>query len=251
MNPISLIGQFKNHTNLLDFFKKSKEAILQELQTLVKENQFKKLNIKYFSGLLNTNNSIYLFMGFLVKYIRHKYLDPKLNCKNIIHESMKMIQNIKINFFNAISKKKQMFKKKICLSKERANYRNNKMEENLLNSKSVKTQKFPKLDYVPIFLKIILANPNIKTIIEEIMKKFFANDEELMKLITDTIKSANEKKMGDIVNLSKSLAIIQTNTHEKIFAILDCLLQSNDLLRPVSFTEIQDAFVNVKEVLQI
>lgn len=250
-NQNSLIEQFKSHRVLLNYLTQSKDSVLKELQVLIKNHEFEKLNVRYFSGLLNTNNSIYLFMGFLVKYIRQKYLNPASNSQEVINEALQQIEYIKVNFFHAISKLKQKFNKKNNLSVVKSNIKNAAKIQSNFHSNDAKKPNVYNLEYTSIFLKISSNNLKIKTIIDEILMKYFSQDPEVLELVNKTIKLANEKKMRDIVNLSKSLAVIETNTQEKIFAILECLLNSNELLRPVSFTEIKDAFQNVQKVFRM
>ena len=256
---ISLINKHGSHEKLLKHFDESKSEIIDELKKLFLGNEFKLINTKYFSSLLNNNNSLYLFMGILIKYIQREYISNSTIPKKVAKSCQKIIAIIKINFFNIIMKKKQEFKmaQKIYQNKllNESHSNNNseinchKNSSNITQNNSFKKIEPPELEYTSTFLKLISDFPQILKIIKQMINKYFKHNEKLEQLIIETIRETNKEKMNNIINLSRSLAIIKTNTNDKVFAVLNCLFKSNDLLRPVSFPEIQDAFLNVQKII--
>lgn len=251
-----LVTEHESHQEFLRFYLHNKDQILNEMKEMFIEKKFAAVNSRFLSGLLNDNNSLYLFMGLLVKFIQTEIT-------NFGHESpekaeifRRMINNIRTHFFGVVLKKKQLYKNQMKMAKQKKNLgiipEESASGRARINSSSVtedSSRKSFDLEYSSTFLKLMEEDGQLKKLTQCFLEKYFAGDEQVKSMIFQTIEETNKEKMNIIINLSRSLACIKTNDNNKIFSILKCLFQSNDLLRPVSFPEINDAFLNVHQII--
>jgi hypothetical protein len=251
------IKQLGSHQRLLNYFIDKKESILSEMKKLFVSNEFKLINDCFFSGLLNDNNSLYLFIGLFVKFVQREISLISPISKEKAMKLKGLIILIQNNFFNIVLKKKQIYKQNIKNLKIKKGNSLSTIKEispdpnpGKINNKDLDTMpETLKLEYTSTFLKLINDNQELKTMILEFIESYFNENEGIMGMINETIHKTNKEKMNIIINLSRSLSCIKTNNNDKIFSILKCLFQSNDLLRPVSFPEIKDAFLNVYNII--
>lgn len=179
------------------------------------------------------------------------------------------------NFFNKISQQKAFNEKKKKVFHKQINYLENKIRVNQFpidyttrTNKKVKLDKAQtsakieafkkeikniKIDHLELLRGLLKDGPQpiLKNVLKFVTDYLEKNNKKFINQVNDSYKKINKTRIKDISNFVKSLETVPGNDMRKICDLLYLMVKNNDILRPLSEFEVNDAIRKLKIMVEI